>query len=233
MIRRGYPRANQRDGRADRVDWRPHASKPGCVLILKPPRHPCAARRDALRWRCLKRSLRKLWTQLGIPADFARRAEKRLQSEALRLVGIGRATDDGRILRVTPATARSWRKMQAAAQADGVMLLPLSAFRSVARQALIIRRKLARGDRLEDILRVNAAPGCSEHHTGRALDFGAPGHWKLEASFARTREFRWLRRHAGGFGFRLSYPRGNRQGIAYEPWHWCWHAKSRRSARAV
>ncbi|MHB8392777.1 MAG: D-alanyl-D-alanine carboxypeptidase family protein, partial [Acidobacteriaceae bacterium] len=26
--------------------------------------------------------------------------------------------------------------------------------------------------------------------------------------------------HAGHFGFRLSYPRNNRHGIAYEPWHW-------------
>ncbi|MET0229666.1 MAG: D-alanyl-D-alanine carboxypeptidase family protein, partial [Rhodanobacteraceae bacterium] len=39
--------------------------------------------------------------------------------------------------------------------------------------------------------------------------------------------FRWLMRHAKRFGFRLSYPRSNRHGIAYEPWHWCWHPKSR------
>ena len=25
----------------------------------------------------------------------------------------------------------------------------------------------------------------------------------------------------GRFGFRLSYPRGNRDGYQYEPWHWC------------
>lgn len=114
--------------------------------------------------------------------------------------------------------------MQAAAAVDGVTLLPLSAFRSVARQATIIRRKLATGQRIEAILRVSAVPGCSEHHTGRALDLGAPGHLRLEASFARTREFRWLSRHAAKFGFHLSYPRGNRHGIVYEPWHWCWRA---------
>ena len=165
---------------------------------------------------------RRLWTRLGIPPAFAQRAERRLQPEARRLVFIGRARDDGRILRLTPAAAKAWRKMQAAAATAGVSLLPLSAFRSVARQTAIIRRKLARGERIEDILRVSAVPGCSEHHTGRALDLGAPGHLKLEVSFARTREFRWLRRHAKIFGFQLSYPRGNRQGIAYEPWHWCW-----------
>lgn len=112
--------------------------------------------------------------------------------------------------------------MQAAAAADGIVLLPLSAFRSVARQTAIIRRKLARGERIRRILKVNALPGCSEHHTGRALDLGTPAHLQLEASFASTREFRWLRKHAAKFGFHLSYPRHNRQGIAYEPWYWCW-----------
>jgi len=125
------------------------------------------------------------------------------------------------MLRLTPATARAWRKMQAAAAAEDMTLLPLSAFRSVARQAAIIRRKLAGGQRIEQILRVSAVPGCSEHHTGRALDLGAPGHLELEATFARTREFRWLKRHAASFGFYLSYTRNNPQGISYEPWHWC------------
>lgn len=169
-----------------------------------------------------KRSLLTLWRRLGIPAGYARRAAQRIHPEAKRLVFIGRARDDGRMLRLTPAAAKAWRKMETAAAAEGITLLPLSAFRSVARQTTIIRRKLARGDRMEDILRVSAVPGCSEHHTGRALDLGAPGNLELQVSFARTREFRWLKRHAVKFGFHLSYPRKSRHGIAYEPWHWCW-----------
>lgn len=170
------------------------------------------------------RDLRKLWAKFGIPVDVARRAEQRLHPEARKLVSIGRAADDGKRLRLSPRAAIAWRRLQAAAAADGVVLLPLSAFRSVARQTLIIRRKLARGQDIATILKVNAVPGCSEHHTGRALDLGTPGHLELEASFARTGAFRWLVKHAGGFGFRLSYPRRNPQGINYEPWHWCWHA---------
>jgi zinc D-Ala-D-Ala carboxypeptidase len=167
---------------------------------------------------------RRLWSKLGIPAGQVRRAVQRLQREPRKLVSIGRSRDDNQVLRLSPAAARAWRRMSAAANIDGVSLLPLSAFRSVARQTLIIRRKLARGQRIEDILRVSAVPGCSEHHTGRALDFGAPDHLRLEVTFARTREYRWLRRQAGRFGFHLSYPRHNRQGITYEPWHWCWRA---------
>ncbi len=167
-------------------------------------------------------ALRRCWQRLGIAEDYARRAGPRVQREARRLVQIGRAPDDGRMLRLTPAAARAWRKMQAAAAADGVTLLPLSAYRSIARQTLIIRRKLARGQSITEILRVSAVPGCSEHHTGRALDLGTPDQLSLRASFARTSAFRWLRRHAVRFGFHLSYPRNNPQGIVYEPWHWCW-----------
>jgi len=104
------------------------------------------------------------------------------------------------------------------------VLLPLSGFRSVARQEEIIREKLSAGQPLADILRLVAAPGYSEHHTGRALDLGAPDEPPLEEGFAETAAFTWLVAHAGDYGFRLSYPRGNPHGIAYEPWHWCWHA---------
>jgi zinc D-Ala-D-Ala carboxypeptidase len=146
------------------------------------------------------------------------------QREARRLVSIGRAPDDGKILRLTPRAAAAWKRMRAAAARDGIVLLPLSGFRSVARQRAIIREKLADGQRIANILRLVAAPGYSEHHTGRALDLGSPDDLALDEDFARTAAFRWLRRHAAKFGFRLSYPRRNPHGIAYEPWHWCWHA---------
>ncbi|NND57300.1 MAG: D-alanyl-D-alanine carboxypeptidase family protein, partial [Xanthomonadales bacterium] len=34
--------------------------------------------------------------------------------------------------------------------------------------------------------------------------------------------FAWLTAHAKQFGFRMSFPRGNPHGVAYEPWHWAW-----------
>ena len=71
-----------------------------------------------------------------------------------------------------------------------------------------------------DFLRVNAAPGYSEHHTGRAVDIGTPGCPPLEEAFEDTAAFAWLSRNAGAAGFRMTYPRGNPQGVIYEPWHW-------------
>lgn len=116
--------------------------------------------------------------------------------------------------------AAAWRRMQRAAAADGVPLQLVSAFRSVAYQAGIVARKLGRGESLEEILRVNAAPGYSEHHSGRALDLTTPGYPALEPAFEDSPAFAWLDANARRFGFTLSYPRDNPHGIAYEPWHW-------------
>jgi len=54
------------------------------------------------------------------------------------------------------------------------------------------------------------------------VDIGARDTPALEEDFERTEAFAWLERNANRFGFRLSYPRGNRYGYLYEPWHWCW-----------
>lgn len=162
---------------------------------------------------------------LGIPADYASARGLTLQIEAWphELILIS-APDAPRPVRLHSAAEEAWRRLHAAASRDRLTLLPLSGYRSVARQEEIFRRKLAVGETVEDILLINAAPGYSEHHTGRALDIGTPGEPPVTESFAETAAFRWLARHAGDFGFHLSYPRLNLHGITYEPWHWCWYA---------
>ena len=117
--------------------------------------------------------------------------------------------------------------MRSAAEADGVRLDLVSAFRSVDYQAGLLRRKLERGLSMGEILEVSAAPGFSEHHSGRALDLTTPGAPVLETGFEDTGAFRWLSSNATGFGFHLSYPRNNRHGVLYEPWHWCFTRERR------
>jgi D-alanyl-D-alanine carboxypeptidase len=158
--------------------------------------------------------------ELGIPPDYAATRGLALQVEATLLVAAG-YTLGGRALQLTPEAWEAWQQLCAAAASEGVPLLLLSGFRGVDHQTEIIRRKLAAGQRIDDILRVNAAPGYSEHHTGRAVDIGTPDAPPLEESFAGTAAFRWLEAHADQFGFLLSYPRDNAHGIAFEPWHWC------------
>ncbi|MCJ7815900.1 MAG: D-alanyl-D-alanine carboxypeptidase family protein, partial [Xanthomonadales bacterium] len=108
------------------------------------------------------------------------------------------------------------------AAGERVVLQAVSAYRSVEYQAGIISRKLEKGEGIGDILRVSAAPGYSEHHTGRAIDITTPGVAVLEEEFEDTEAFSWLTAHAGDFGFSMSFPRGNPFGVAYEPWHWAW-----------
>lgn len=164
----------------------------------------------------------KIWARFGIPADYPRVRGLPLQREATRLVAIGRSPER-KLVKLAPGAAAAWRRMHAAAAADGVTLLPLSGFRSVARQTQIVRRHLQNGRPLADLLRYVAAPGCSEHHTGRAIDIGSlEENTHLEASFDRTKEYRWLKKHAGRYGFTLSYPKNNPHQIGYEPWHWFW-----------
>jgi D-alanyl-D-alanine carboxypeptidase len=103
---------------------------------------------------------------------------------------------------------------------DGVVLEAISGYRSHDYQLGIFERKLARGQTVQQILTVNAAPGYSEHHSGNALDIGTPGEAPAEESFEKTAAFDWLTAHAGDSGFIMSYPRDNPHGIVYEPWHW-------------
>jgi len=156
---------------------------------------------------------------LGIPVGDPERRGFVSQPEATELV-TARVLKDGRELRLVPAAAAAWQALAAAAEAEEVTLLLISGFRSLEHQHQILAKKLAAGQTLEEILRVNAAPGYSEHHTGRAVDIGTPGCPPLEEVFEDTAAFAWLARNAGAAGFHLTYPRGNPQGVIYEPWHW-------------
>jgi D-alanyl-D-alanine carboxypeptidase len=127
----------------------------------------------------------------------------------------------GREAFLAPEAAIAWLAMQTSAGQAGISLRLLSAFRSTLRQEEIITKKLQAGQRLEQILQVNAYPGYSEHHTGCAVDVGSTSCAHFTQQFAATAEFCWLVARAESFGFSLSYPSGNPHGIAFEPWHWC------------
>lgn len=119
--------------------------------------------------------------------------------------------------------AQALLAMQRAAAADGVDLVVLSAFRSIALQKqLFFDVKSERAQSARQRARVSAPPGFSEHSTGYAVDLGdgrAPG-TNLSAAFADTAAFRWLQAHAARHHFVLSFPENNSQGVSYEPWHW-------------
>jgi D-alanyl-D-alanine carboxypeptidase len=178
------------------------------------------ARCDAQQRRAILREAHAL----GVPIDYGRSRGLAVVREPRALACIG---DDihARAQWLAPRAARAFARMRAAAATDAIELQLVSAFRSADYQLGILKRKLDRGLSIDEILRVSAAPGYSEHHSGRAVDLTAPGYAALEQEFEASPAFAWLSRHAGRFGFALSFPRDNPHRIAYEPWHWCWHTE--------
>ena len=161
----------------------------------------------------------ELFADLGIPSDYGRDPRRPKFAEATDLTDV-EPNVVGTMQRLAPDTAAAWRKMKLSAAGDGVQLLLVSGFRSIRHQAEIIRRKLEAGQEIATILAVNAAPGFSEHHTGRAIDIATPGTRPLTTEFESSLAFPWLQVNAAAFGFRMPYGRGNRFGFEYEPWHW-------------
>lgn len=161
-----------------------------------------------------------LHAALGIAPGYQHRSGLPLQHEPAELVDAGQDMF-GRDQRMTPETLSAWQQMRDCAAGEGVELCLVSAFRSVDYQAALIRKKIDSGRTLDDILRVNAAPGFSEHHTGRAIDIASPEDTPLQETFENTNAFKWLKANAGRFGFVMTYPRGHQHAISYEPWHWC------------
>lgn len=107
-------------------------------------------------------------------------------------------------------------------------LRAISCFRTVGHQRGVFcggigpkQRDKSPADRARSV----GPPGYSEHATGYAIDFGtrpSPGCRDVSACFAATPAGQWLIAHAPEYGFELSFPAGNAQGVTYEPWHWRW-----------
>jgi len=163
--------------------------------------------------------VKTIFEQLGIPESYGRSPALPRFTEPEELVDVG-PNIIGRMQRLTPETAQAWTDMQTAAAADSIELLIVSGFRSIADQARLIWNKLCEGQTIDTILKVNTAPGFSQHHTGRAIDIATPGVRPLTEPFDESPAFQWLDTHAETFGFRMPYRYNNEWGLTYEPWHW-------------
>jgi len=173
-----------------------------------------------------RKRLKRIHASLGIGEIQVQKWALPPQLEAHHLVSIGPDIYQRDQLMI-PEAAAAWQQMVQSAAGSGVVLQAVSAFRSVDYQASIIRRKIEKGQSFDEIFRVSAAPGYSEHHTGKAIDVSTPGFAVLEEEFENSEAFSWLTKNAGQFGFRLSFPRENPHGVAYEPWHWAWENPDR------
>lgn len=162
--------------------------------------------------------------ELGISITYADERQLSLQNDCLNLKSAG-VDIFNREISMEASTLTSWQLMQAAALQEGIELQLVSAYRSVEYQRKLFLKKMNAGLSIDEILKVNAAPGYSEHHSGKALDLTCPGAECLEESFENTPAFAWLERNATDYAFLMSFPKNNEHGFLYEPWHWCFKNK--------
>ncbi|WP_416289932.1 D-alanyl-D-alanine carboxypeptidase family protein [Nostoc sp. UHCC 0251] len=121
------------------------------------------------------------------------------------------------------SAAQKFEEMVATARSAGVILVPISGFRSVKDQEpLFFGVGAQRNQTPIERAALSAPPGHSEHHTGYAVDIGdgAVPATNLQTNFENTKAYRWLQANAARFSFEMSFPKNNVQGVSYEPWHW-------------
>ena len=112
--------------------------------------------------------------------------------------------------------------MREEARKDGIYLVFLSGYRSINLQNdIFYSLKSLRNQEAAERARVSAPPGYSEHSTGFAIDIGdaTQRETDFETEFENTDAFRWLKKNAAKFHFKLSFEKNNKY-IDYEPWHW-------------
>ena len=113
-------------------------------------------------------------------------------------------------------------KMREEAKKDGIYMVFLSGYRSINLQNdIFYSLKSIRNQEAAERARVSAPPGYSEHSTGFAIDIGdaTQRETDFETDFENTDTFRWLKKNAAKFHFKLSFNKANKY-IDYEPWHW-------------
>ena len=117
----------------------------------------------------------------------------------------------------------NFKEMQFMAAQRGISLQLLSGYRSIDLQREIFyENKSIRNQTAIERSWDSAPPGYSEHSTGYAIDVGDGNYpnTHFEVEFEQTPAFKWMKRFAPKYHFVLSFPRNNKQGVTYEPWHW-------------
>ncbi len=133
-------------------------------------------------------------------------------------------------LSVAEAAHDDLQEMLMDGMAEGLYFWVCSAHRSVAEQEKLfnedVQRYLRQGYS-QAMAEAEAAlytqrPGCSEHHTGLAVDIVASSYQLLDAQQEKTDEIQWLQAHCHEYGFILRYPKDKEgeTGISYESWHY-------------
>jgi len=110
----------------------------------------------------------------------------------------------------------AFEKMHNDAKELGLNITAFSTYRSIDLQKSIWNNKVKSGRTVEDVDRLNARGGHSEHNTGLAIDV-----IKNNYTVENTAEYKWYKDNAHLYGFIIRYQNSkeNITGYSYEPWH--------------
>ena len=131
------------------------------------------------------------------------------------------ATD---VFLVEAAALEAFRELQADLEAEGVIILLDSTYRSVARQEELWNEFLEEYGE-EYTKNTVAVPGTSEHHTGLAIDVCIVKDGVVinenNDMIAEREIFSKIHAKLADYGFILRFPEGGKEitGYDYEPWH--------------
>ena len=127
---------------------------------------------------------------------------------------------------VEKKTYAAFLKLQAdVRENDGLEIALLNSYRNLEMQQKAFDNYLHKFGR-DYAEKYAAYPGCSEHHTGFAIDVSFLQDGKLTHGARELLEqddlFRVVHKKLAKYGFLLRYPKGKEEitGINYEPWHY-------------
>ncbi len=132
----------------------------------------------------------------------------------------------GSEIKIDADVAEFYNKMYIAASKEGIILTPVSGYRTVSLQRKLFENtveniiKRTGKDEKEahlDALKSVSIPASSEHNAGLAVDI-----IERSTDFSETEEYRWLYKNAHKYGFILRYPEGKESvtGVEFKPYHW-------------
>ena len=150
----------------------------------------------------IRGKLKAKFQELGITDKMVDDCTLPFQAEPEDLVEAG-LDYYGRKQKLASKANEAWINMRSAAKNEGLNIQIVSGFRSIEYQCNLITSKLEKGETIQQILRVNAIPGYSEHHTGRAIDLHAGQGKPLDETFEKEPAFFWLVQSAKKFNFFL------------------------------
>lgn len=138
--------------------------------------------------------------------------------------------DDATGQQLEAEAAEAYRRMAAAAQADGIGLVLVTGWQDAAarqaafdaQQQLYLKKGYSAQDAAAHARTIVPEPECNELATGYGAEILSEDYTTRDTGFARTRAYEWLSAYAAEYGFILRWPEDRQAatGMVFEPWHW-------------